>query len=100
STIIMVVGLITASIVITAVVSRVVRPIVRISRVAEAIQNGDLNARAEVGGSDEIATLAKTFNSMTAQLKSTLSGLRENIDKLEKSREEREKLIKDLQAAK
>jgi signal transduction histidine kinase len=100
SAIIMVVGLITASIVITAVVSRVVRPIVRISRVAEAIQNGDLNARAEVSGSDEIATLAKTFNSMTAQLKSTLSGLRENIDKLEKSREEREKLIKDLQAAK
>jgi signal transduction histidine kinase len=94
------IALIGAAIIITIAVSRVVNPIVKISRVAEAIQSGDLNAKAEVRGGSEIATLAKTFNSMTAQLQSTLSGLRDNIDQLEKSKEERERLIKDLQAAK
>ncbi len=89
-----------AGIIVTIVVSRVVHPIVNISRVAEAIQGGNLDAKAEVYGSDEIATLGRTFNSMTAQLKSTLSGLQDNIDQLEKSKVEREKLIRDLQTAK
>lgn len=92
--------LLVASAVIILAVSRVVNPIVKISRVAQAIQGGDLKAKADERGNDEISTLAKTFNSMTAQLQHTLIGLQENIDQLEKSREEREKLIKDLQAAK
>lgn len=89
-----------AAVIVVFAINRVVNPITQMSRVAEAIQSGNLDAKAEVRGSDEIATLAKTFNSMTSQLKNTLSGLQENIGQLEKSTEEREKLIKDLQAAK
>jgi signal transduction histidine kinase len=89
-----------AGLIVAFAVNRVVNPIAKISRVAEAIQGGNLDAKAEVRGSDEIATLAKTFNSMTSQLKNTLSGLQENIGQLERSKEEREQLIKDLQSAK
>lgn len=51
-------------------VSRVVNPIVRISRVAQAIQQGDFSAQANESGEDEIARLGQAFNRMTAQLQS------------------------------
>lgn len=81
-------------------VSRVVRPIVKISRVAEAIQAGDLSAQADESGNDEIALLGRTFNKMTGQLEHTLKGLQDNVEQLESARVEREKLIQDLLAAK
>jgi two-component system sensor histidine kinase BarA len=81
-------------------VMRAVNPITKIARVAEAIQGGDLSAKADEKGSTEIATLGRAFNKMTAQLQQTLKGLQDNVDQLEKSRIEREALIKDLQAAK
>ena len=37
---------------------------------ARAVQRGDLSVRADEGGKDEIAALARTFNEMTAQLAS------------------------------
>jgi signal transduction histidine kinase len=39
-----------------------------LTRVANAVQRGDLTARADEHGSDELAGLASTFNAMTAQL--------------------------------
>jgi signal transduction histidine kinase len=39
-----------------------------IARAAKAVQSGDLSARADDGGKDEIARLARAFNEMTAQL--------------------------------
>lgn len=51
-------------------------PIRRLTGVAEKIQSGDLSAQAKVESRDEIGILARTFNSMTAQLRSTLTQVR------------------------
>lgn len=40
----------------------------RLRRTTQAIQSGDLSARAEIGGNDEIALLAGSFNQMAQQL--------------------------------
>jgi signal transduction histidine kinase len=53
-----------------------------ITRAAKAVQQGDLNARADDQGSDELAQLASAFNEMTAQL----SRMREHEERLNKSR--------------
>jgi signal transduction histidine kinase len=74
--------------------------IVRVSRVAQAIQDGDLSAKADETGANEIATLGRAFNKMTASLQETLEGLQNNVNALERARIQREELIKDLQIAK
>jgi signal transduction histidine kinase len=93
-------SLLVAGAVVMLSVRRVVNPIVKMARVAGAIQGGDLSAKANESGSDEIGTLGRAFNKMTAQLQQSLQGLKDNVEKLEKAQEEREKLIKDLQLAK
>jgi CHASE3 domain sensor protein len=51
-------------------------PISRLTRVAEQIRGGDLEAQASVEARDEIGILAATFNSMTAKLRDTLFQVR------------------------
>ncbi len=46
----------------------IVAPVRELTRVAQTIAAGDLAARASVRGRDEIAHLAETFNTMTANL--------------------------------
>jgi diguanylate cyclase (GGDEF)-like protein len=48
---------------------RVVRPIEELSRAAERIAGGDLDARAPVGGDLEIAWLGASFNNMADKLR-------------------------------
>jgi GAF domain-containing protein/HAMP domain-containing protein len=55
------------------------RPIVDLTKTADSIAQGDLNARAKIESTDEIGTLASTFNSMTDQLQSTLTGLEQRV---------------------
>lgn len=50
-------------------------PILQLTAAAEAVRRGDLTVEAQVAGSDEVGTLAATFNDMTRQLRETLSGL-------------------------
>jgi len=54
-------------------------PVVRLTAVAEQISAGDNTAQAKVETSDEIGTLAATFNRMTAQLRETLEGLEQRV---------------------
>jgi len=82
------------------VANQIVRPILALVATARAIQGGDLSKRSDVKSKDEIGSLAKSFNNMTEQLQSTLKGLQDHVNELEKARVEREKLINDLQAAK
>lgn len=56
--------------------ANIAAPIRRLTGVAEKIQSGDLSAQARVESRDEIGILARTFNSMTAQLRSTLTQVR------------------------
>ncbi|HLU08059.1 MAG TPA: ATP-binding protein [Oceanobacillus sp.] len=93
-------SLLIAAAIVAFSVNRAVNPILKISKVAEAIEGGDLTVKADETGAKEVATLGRTFNRMTAQLSQTLKGLQEHVTQLEKANEERENLIKDLQAAK
>lgn len=55
-----------ASSILTA---RILRPLSRLSQAAERIGAGDLDARAQVEGRDELARLSQDFNAMAAHLK-------------------------------
>ncbi len=55
------------------------RPIIRLTQTAEKVRSGDLNAMAVADTTDEIGTLATTFNDMTLQLRSVLSGLEDRV---------------------
>jgi len=56
--------------------ARIAAPIRRLTCVAERIQDGDLAAQAQVESRDEIGILARTFNSMTGQLRQTVTQVR------------------------
>ena len=56
-----------------------VRPIMQLTTTAEEVSAGDLTSQAEVTSSDEIGTLAITFNAMTTQLRETLEGLEQRV---------------------
>lgn len=55
------------------------QPIRRLTLAAEDVQSGNLSARAPVESTDEIGTLATTFNGMTARLQDTLTGLERRV---------------------
>jgi class 3 adenylate cyclase len=44
-------------------------PLIELSRMAQRVQGGDLEARVEIRSSDEVGVLARTFNTMTAGLR-------------------------------
>jgi PAS domain S-box-containing protein len=65
-------------------------PIVRLTAVARQVGAGDLSAQAHVETTDEIGTLATTFNTMTMQLRQTLDGLAERSAELRRVNEQLE----------
>jgi putative methionine-R-sulfoxide reductase with GAF domain len=80
------VGLISIAITLLAAVAvmvffsrTVTAPLIGLTRTAEKVALGDLNAQACVEFGDEIGTLATVFNSMTAQLRQTLTGLEQRV---------------------
>jgi putative methionine-R-sulfoxide reductase with GAF domain len=54
-------------------------PLIRLTQVAEAIAGGDINVQAKVETTDEIGTLAGTFNRMTQQLRDFITSLEERV---------------------
>ena len=58
---------------------RISGPITRLTRVAEAIDRGDLSQRVTVSSSDEIGVLGHAFNRMTAYLLSANTQLEERV---------------------
>ena len=54
-------------------------PLTRLTETAEAIAGGDLNAQAKVELKDETGTLAKAFNTMTAQLRDLIGSLESRV---------------------
>jgi len=59
--------------------NRLTSPLRELTRTAEEIANGDLEASAKVRGGDEIGVLAMAFNAMTTRLKGTLQGLEQRV---------------------
>ncbi|MDQ3954425.1 MAG: cell wall metabolism sensor histidine kinase WalK [Actinomycetota bacterium] len=56
---------------------RITRPIQRLTAAAGAVREGDLTARAQVSGEDEVGRLGETFNDMTAALLRNTTDLKE-----------------------
>lgn len=54
-------------------------PVSRLSKVAERITQGDLNARARVETQDEVGDLTETFNALAEQMQTTLAGLEQRV---------------------
>ena len=59
---------------------RIARPILAITRTAEAVRGGDLSSEAPVTTRDEVGTLAATFNEMTSQLRDSVVQLERRVD--------------------
>ena len=60
----------------------IVYPINRVTTAMTSVAQGDLNMSVPVLGRDEISSMAKSFNRMSQELKTTHKGLEEERDKL------------------
>jgi len=56
----------------------ITNPMEKLASTAQAVSQGDLSTRVEVSGQDEVSEVASSFNTMTAQLQTTL----ENLEKM------------------
>jgi signal transduction histidine kinase len=63
-----------------AVAGRVLAPVRAIRRTAEHITGTDLAERIEVSGNDDVAALARTFNTMLDRLQAAFRGQRQFLD--------------------
>jgi signal transduction histidine kinase len=99
TTLLVVVVLVVATALGYVTVRRIIEPVRGLAEAAQAIMAGDLTRQVTVASNDELGDLASAFNSMTAQLRKTLEGLREHVADLEKARAERERLIRELREA-
>ncbi len=78
---------------------RLARPILRITRAATRVAEGDLSARAaEITTGDEIGVLARTFNTMAGRLQELYGELREEIAERRQAQEEKEATVRELAA--
>ncbi|WP_411146286.1 ATP-binding protein [Streptomyces sp. x-80] len=59
----------------------VLRPVRRLERAAGRLADGGLDARVEVRGRDELASLARTFNTMADALETSVADLREQEER-------------------
>ena len=60
---------------------RITEPIRALTAVAKQVAEGKLHIKAPVTSSDEVGTLAKTFNLMTAELEAAHATLEERVEK-------------------
>ena len=60
-------------------VRRMLVPLQKLSDMALKVKGGDLDARCEVAGKDEIAMLAGTFNGMVTELKGNITQLDDKV---------------------
>ncbi len=71
---VMVTGVLVALLAIV-ITGRIVRPIVRLSNVANLVAGGDLKQRMHTSSTDEIGALSDSFNKMVANLAELFAGL-------------------------
>jgi signal transduction histidine kinase len=75
-------ALLVASGIVAIVVTRVVKPIVKLSEIAKAIQGGDFSKRSTLTRKDEIGQLGTAFNEMSVAIQKRETDLREQADEL------------------
>jgi signal transduction histidine kinase len=74
--------LLVSGVIVFSVVTLVVNPITKLSRVAQAIQNGDFSKRTDLKRKDEIGQFATAFNAMTDAIQKREKDLQEQADAL------------------
>lgn len=62
--------------------SRISRPILDLRRAAERVRGGDLEARVDAGGADEVGALGEAFNEMTSSISQLTGDLRNSAERL------------------
>jgi signal transduction histidine kinase len=72
-------------------------PLEQLARTAEVIGAGDLTVHVPVGGRDEIATLAATFNDMTGRLRALIGALEQRVLERERAEEQVRRLNAGLE---
>ncbi|WP_260293129.1 PAS domain S-box protein [Sedimenticola hydrogenitrophicus] len=60
------------------------RPIIALTRTAQAVTEGELTCRADSAGGDEIGALARSFNAMTEKLISSNAALKNHVAELQR----------------
>ena len=75
---------------------RITRPIQRLTVAAGAVREGDLSARAQVSGEDEVGQLGETFNEMTAALLRNTNDLRTAAEEEQRLRSRIETIIQSM----
>jgi GAF domain-containing protein/HAMP domain-containing protein len=83
------------------IVRRTLKPIDDLTEIVQAISAGDLSRNAEITSQDEIGTLAKAFNGMTAQLRDLISNLETRVSErtvaFEEANKQTEKRVNELE---
>ncbi len=62
-----------------AVARQISRPVLALAETSTQMAAGDLSRTVEIRREDEIGTLARAFNSMAAQLRTTIAGLEQRV---------------------
>ena len=75
-------------------VRNIVRPVDHLEKAVGKVAEGDLDQKVSIQRSDEIGSLAESFNQMTLQLKTALEDVRSRNRELEKAYKELETLDK------
>jgi len=91
--------IIIVSIIAIFVARYITKPIIILSKSAEKIGKGDLSFKIETKGNNEIKHLARSFNTMTAKLKSSYAKLEQKIVELENSNKFNQTLIENIPAS-
>lgn len=71
------------------ILKRLSEPLEKLRKTTEAVESGDLSVTAEESGSDEVAMLARSFNSMLGRINEQLATERKNA-------KEKQMLVDDL----
>lgn len=77
---------------------RITQPILSIADTAVAIAAGNLSVTAPVTSSDEVGTLARTFNQMVSQLKTLYAGLEQKVKQLQEKEQALQQYARRLEA--
>ena len=83
-----------------AVSKSITEPLIKITQATEYLTQGDLESHIEINTNDELAILAKAFNTMTAQLKQVINNLQQSQQFAAQKAIQLEETLKELQQAK
>ena len=74
------IGVVLLSVLIVSILmTRLLNPIRLLSQTASLVESGDLSAKSDIEGDDEIGFLARSFNLMVAQLRSNIQELDKKV---------------------